>query len=314
MYKYLYLFLLISMSVSADNEGEPRQESADISAELSIISRTHELEFLDSTLEHRIHWQPSIPYVFQVALSYKSHTLRLSTDNVSDVGLDEERGNSKYSDIEYTFRHKNAEYRGYYGKYKSFYVSDQRDIAGDYFVFEDLKTKRYGFEYKAYREAPKMISINNRFSRDYGELPKTFGTIEYGLLFDVSSVNNVPSDPAVLAQINNSNYLFFNDIELITLSPFFGGLVRMSHEGYFVEAGLSMGYGIQSQEYVLDGVKENETDYSFVGSGFITLGKVFSDNGVLGLSYVIESVEPSVEENEFAIGTIDASIFYRRNF
>lgn len=314
MYKYLLLFLALTNSVSANEDTKSPEEIEDFSLKFSVISRTHELEFLDRSLENYITFRPNTPYVFQAELFYKYHVLKLETDNISDIGINKRKGNSSYNDIEYTFFHKNAEFRGYYGVYSGFYVSGQRDSAGNYFDFKDMNTKRYGFEYKTYKTEPRMISVNNKFSANYSKLPKHFGTIVYGILFDVSSVNNMPSDPAILSQIQNSEFLFFNDIELVTLSPFAGGIGRFAINNYFIEGGLNIGFGLQSQKFTLDSVNKSEIDYSLVGSAFVTLGTTINNNGIFGIRFAVESVEPSVEKNEFSIATVDASVFFQLRF
>ena len=317
MHKHVFL-LLLTMSYSsillANEVTHGESESNTKTIQLSVISRTHELEFLDRSLENYVILKPNIPYVFQASFIYNNHLLTLETENISDIGVNDNKGVSSYYDIEYTYLYQNSEYRAYYSKYEGFYVSDQKDSSGNYFTFEDLATSRIGFEYKSYGTQPKMISVNNRYSNDFKKLPDAFGTFEYGVLFDVSNISNFPSSPDVLSQIDKSEFFFFNDLELITISPFVGGLGRIAIKSYFIEGGLSLGFGIQSQKFTLDAVGKDEIDYSFVGSGFISLGKTILDNSVLGLSFSVKSVEPSVEKNEFAIATVDATIFYRINF
>ena len=314
MRKLLILLFIISFGAHAVQENEEAEWFNNLSLELSVASRTHELEFLDRSLENSIIFKPNIAYVFQTGLTYKEQKIVLETDNLSDIGVDDEKGKSNYVDIHYSGFFNKKEYSAYYGRYEGFYVSGQRDPGGNYFVFDNINTKRYGFEYEVFKDEPRMISVNNKYSVNYKELPKRFFTLTYGLLFDVSYINNIPSDPAILSQISNSQFLFFNNLRLITLSPYGGLLGRLSINGYFLEGGLNIGFGLQKQDFSLDGAARSEYDYSFVGDGFISAGSATPLGGVFGVKIGFASVEPSVDKNEFSIATVDVSLFYRIRF
>lgn len=90
--------------------------------------------------------------------------------------------------------------------------------------------------------------------------------------------------------------------------------VICTYNGYFLEGGLNIGFGLQKQDFDLDGVARSEYDYSFVGDGFITAGSTTPLGGVFGIKFGFASVEPSVDENEFSIATVNASLFYRIRF
>ena len=316
----LLIFLLLTYIPAGYAAEEPvsgektDKEKETVSLELSIISRTHELEFLDRALENYIIFQPDIPYVFQAKLFFLNQEIKIATDSVNDIGKESQKVDSSYSDLEYSGFIGDYEYSIYYGKYKGFYVEGQRDVSGDYFNFEEIKTKRYGIDVKIYGEEPRMLSVNNRYSNDPDKLPNLFGTYIFGILYDVSDIKNIPSDPAILSQINNSQFLFFNDLKLTTLSPYAGLIGRLAHDGYFIEAGLSIGFGLQRQIVTLDGVTDDHWDYSFVGLGFASIGKKIHGNGTIGFYYSMDTVEPSVEKNEFAIATVDLSLFYKVYF
>lgn len=319
MIKYSLLCLLFLSRISIGyaeevNETEDSIGTETISLELSIVSRTHELEFLDRALENYIILQPNIPYVFQAKLFFLDQEIKIATDNVYNIGKDSEKVDSSYSDIEYSGFVSDYEYSIYYGKYKGFYVDGERDVSGNYFNFDEIRTKRYGLDVKIYGTEPRMLSVNNRYANQPDKLPSFFGTYILGLLYDVSDIRNVPSDPAILSQINNSQYLFFNDLKLTTLSPYAGLIGRLSIDGYFVEGGLSIGFGLQQQVMTLNGVKVDHWDYSFVGLGFASVGKKIHGNGTIGFYFSADTVEPSVEKNEFAIATVDLSLFYKVYF
>ena len=314
MYKFLILLFLFPLNTYAVDENEIPALVNSLALQLSVNSRIHELEFLDSDFENSIIFKPNIAYIFQADLVYKDQKLVLETNNLSDIGVDDEKGESNYIDIHYSGFFNKDEYSAYYGRYKGFYVSGKRNASGDYFIFDEISTKRYGFKYKAYESEPRMISVDNKYSAKHKELPNKFGTLTYGLSFDVSYINNIPSEPAILSQIENSQFLFFNNLRLITVSPFIGALGRLSTNGYFLEGGIDVGFGPQKQDFELDGVVRSEYDYSLVADVFITAGGVTPLGGIFGIKFGAESVEPTVDENEFSIATIDISLFYRIRF
>lgn len=305
---------MLAFEANAMNETDASDKSQNLSLQLSVGSRTHELEFLDNSLENSIIFRPNIAYIFRAGLTYKEQKIVLETDNLSDIGVDSKKGKSSYTDLHYSgFINKN-QYSAYYGRYKGFYVAGQTDVSGNNFAFDDLNTKRYGFEYKSYGSEPRMTSVDNRNSQNYKELPEYFGTFTYGILFDVSNVNNVPSEPQILSQLNNSQYIFYNNLRLITLSPFGGLLGRASINGYYLESGLNIGFGLQKQDYGLDGVFKSGTDYSFTGDAFVTVGSVTPLGGIFGITFEVATVEPTVDDHEFSIATVDIRIFYKLLF
>lgn len=164
VYKMLLVALFLSTEVVANEENIVPGESGDFSMEVAIISRTHELEFLDSSLENSVILRPNTPYILRAKLFTGEHELMIETDNISDIGVDDKKGKSSYTDIKYSGFFKENKYSAYYGEYKGFHVSGQRDTSGNFFVFDDIRTKRYGFEFISYKSEPKMLSVNNRFS------------------------------------------------------------------------------------------------------------------------------------------------------
>ena len=308
--------LFLSTQVVAANEKDAGSTaSAEVSMEVALVSRIHEIEFLDSSLENSVVFRPNVPYITEVQLFYKEHQLRLETDNLFDIGVDDDKGDSSYGNIKYSFSFEKNRYSVYYGNYKGFYVANQRDASGDFFVFDNIKTKRYGLEFVSYRSEPRMVTVNNRYPVNYNELPNYFGTVTYGLLFDVSTIKNIPSDPTDLSQIDNSQSIFFNNMELVTLAPFVGVIGRLaSSSGYFIESGLNLGYGLQTREFDLDGIKTDDTDASLVGTFFASIGKTMRNNSAVGVLFSVESVEPTVGDYEFGIATVNTRIFVTFTF
>lgn len=318
-YRFLVALLFLFAEAHASENGADIVEKDTVekeiySVEFSVISRTHELEFLDRSFENYIIFQPNIPYIFQTKFYFWNQELVISTDNVSDIGMDDQKVHSNYKDIEYSGFISKYEYTAYYGRYKGFYVNGQRDSSGDYFNFDEISTKRFGLDVRVYGEEPLLYSVNNKYSNKPHSLPKLFGTYVLGFLYDVSDIKNIPGDPLLLSQINNSDLIFFNNLKLVTLAPYAGVIGRISIKGYFLEAGLNIGYGLQRQEVELDGVYEDHIDYSFVGLGFMSIGKTIHGNGTIGFNYSMDTVEPSVEKNELAVATVDLSLFYKVYF
>jgi len=312
MYKLFFILpVLFFTSAHAGTKDEAKTEAIDLSLSLSVLSKHHELEFLDNALENYLIFKPNNAYIVKTVISYKNHDFLIESDELLDTGDDDSKGESMYLNLEYAKFIDQNKARVYYEKYDGFYVSGQQAPAGNYFVFEDINTKRYGLELTRYSKKPRLRHINN----GYQNIPKKrFWTAAYGLLFDVSYINNIPSDPTILSQINKSELLFFNDLKLITLSPFAGLLGRYSTNGYYIESGLNLGYGLQIRELKLNGITENENDYTLTGSLFLSLGKEFSDHDHLGISFQADSVEPSIGNNEFSIATLSTSLFYSISF
>jgi len=285
------------------------------SVQASMVQRIHELEFLDSTLTESVIFRPNAPYVMRADISYDQHSFKLeSSDLVVGYDVDAEKVGTEYTDIEYALNIFDEEYRVYYGEYQGFYVFGQTNSNGDFLNFPNIHTSRLGFIYRTYTSTPQMLTFATHPPGGFNSLPKTFGTSEYGLLIDISSISGIPSEPAVLAEITNSNLLFFNKMRMITLAPFAGLLGRYATEKYYYEGGLSIGYGLQGRTYTLNNVRKTEVDMTMIGSGFFTAGRIISNSILLGLTVKIDTVSPSVDENEFSISTMDASMYFRMMF
>ena len=100
----------------------------------------------------------------------------------------------------------------------------------------------------------------------------------------------------------------------MTLSPFIGALGRYSKNDYFIEGGLDVGWGVQSQNYELDGVEKKETTDSIFVAFLSSAGKWIPGYGVVGASMNVEGTSTAAENSQFFISDVEISLSYRIDF
>ena len=166
MHKFIFILSVVFFtSAHAGTSNETQTEAMDLSLSLSVLSKRHELEFLDNALENYLIFKPNNAYIIKTLISYKHHDFLIESDELFDSGIYDLKGKSEYLNLEYAKYIDQDKAKVYYEKYKGFYVSGQQDLSGNYFVFEDITTKRYGLELTRYAKKPRIRHIKNGFCR-----------------------------------------------------------------------------------------------------------------------------------------------------
>lgn len=289
------------------------KQEKDISVLLSIASKKHEIEFWDSSFEYGVAFKPNNAYLIYSSINYNNKEFILAFQDFTETGVDDDKGDSDYLNLQFSHYLESFEIRYFYEKYKGFYVSNQRNPVGGYFVFPDIKTEHFGIELSYYSNTgPELFRMTSLINDDTDVVQKE-SSLVYGLLLDQASINDFPENAATLSQIRHSELIFFKDARLTTIAPFIGIVGLRSEKDFFMQGGTKLGYGYQQQKYRKNGREKTRNDGSLTFSIFGGAGLKY-DNRAIGFFVRYDSVEPSIEDTEFTFSTYTLALYFMRTF
>jgi hypothetical protein len=219
-------------------------------------------------------------------------------------------GNSEYFSVQAAQRIKSFQVRGYYERYKSFYIDNFRTPSDEFYVFPDMASKREGAEvtYFIGRQSKDEFYSRNELGPG-GTAMMVIGTL--GILYDKTVINNVPQS----ASFPGAAQLPFSDAEFTTLSPKLGlqllllgdldKLGRQVGANGFLELSMDVGYGSTRLSAIDKGTEQSEDLRSTTINFLFDCGlRPKKGNAVVGMKIVSEAIlinKKDLEIDAFAL-------------
>lgn len=222
-------------------------------------------------------------------------------------------GNSEFFSVQATQRIKSFQVRGYYERYKSFYIDNFRTPSDEFYVFPDMASKREGAEvtYFIGRQSKDAFYSRNELGPN-GTATMVIGTL--GILYDKTFINNAPQS----ASFPGAAELPFSDAEFTTLSPKLGLqlflLADLDKSGRqvgangFLELSMDVGYGPTRLSAIDKGTDQREELRSTTVNFLFDSGlRPKKGNAVVGMKIVSEAILITKKDLEIEAFTL---LFY----
>jgi hypothetical protein len=193
-------------------------------------------------------------------------------------------------------RIKSFQVRGYYERYKSFYINNIRTPSGDFYIFPDMASKREGAEVTYFfgRQSKDEFYSRNELGPT-GTAAMVIGTL--GILYDKTVINNVPQS----GSFPGASQLPFSDAEFITFSPKLGlqlllltdldKLWPQTGADGFLELSGDVGYGPTRLSAIDKGTEQNEDLRSVTVNFVLDFGlRPKTGRSIIGMKVVSEDI------------------------
>lgn len=248
------------------NSAVIREEPSGSSFGLSIIETKLIVDFMDPDTDETVEFMPNNAVMVGAYLKHSNSVYSIEMPDYSEISVEEGRGDSDYLSLE--FQHAwdpdntgiPIEMSLYYNWSRGYYIYNQTDASGNYFVFPDMEVTNYGmgfvfypYKYK-FKDKRKFLSAQKRDHLGKGATVIGLAQIDY------VEMDGLPSDPAVLSQIDLSELIVIESAKMVSLGVGGAGVGFLSYNRVFLEAGFGGVVGLADVEYEKLGVKDRNTD------------------------------------------------------